>query len=54
MKPSERIHRLIENAFGDIEWQERAIQAIIKYLDEDYDKACKEATNEFYKIYKWK
>lgn len=47
MKPSERIHQLIGMTFDDVEWQERAIEAIIRYLDEDYDKACEESTKKF-------
>lgn len=38
MKPSERINQIIGKTYSDPEWQERAIDAIIQYLDEEYNK----------------
>ncbi len=45
MKPSERINQIIGKTSSDPEWQERAIEAIITYLDE---QAEKDGKNEQY------
>ena len=34
MKPSSRIYQIIGETRSDPEWQERAVEAIMQYLDE--------------------
>lgn len=40
-KPSKRIYQLIGNVRSDPEWEERIVDAIIEYLDEEYEKKQK-------------
>jgi hypothetical protein len=41
-KPSERISELIGRTSSDPEWQERAIESIIQFLDEEFEKKERE------------
>lgn len=52
MKPSKRIYQIIGETRSDPEWFEKAIESIIKYLDEEYEIACEEATYDFMKRHK--
>lgn len=40
MEPSKRIYQLIGKTSSDPEWQEKAINAIIFYLDEKYENTA--------------
>lgn len=37
MKPSQRIYKLIGPVSSDAEWKEKAIDAIIEFLDEQHE-----------------
>lgn len=37
MKPSQRIYQIIGETRSDPEWQERAIEAIIQFLNEQHE-----------------
>ena len=37
-KPSDRIYQLIGRTSSDPEWQERCLEAVIEYLDEQWEK----------------
>ena len=46
MKPSERIYQLIGETRSDPEWQERCLEAVIEYLDEQWEKEQKDESTK--------